>query len=285
MSGIRIIRIDTWSDYRTYVSSKEFQSWAFRGQSDSEWPVFSSLSRYLRNFNVHRDAWAFQEERVLRIFRRKARLYLNLVPEEDDAFQWLALMQHHGTPTRLIDFTWSPYVAVFFALHRATKDSAVWAIFPPRIDHSEAQEIRGGQVINAPDMWLRTRGNYEKYFLPGDKPFVVTGDPEVMNQRLTAQSGTFAVPGILDEPLEKILGDYPCSKDVIIKFELNTSKVRKEAMQDLYVTNIREATLFPDMDGMARSLAYELEFHWAYDPTTMETIDGFENPPFGLPNM
>ena len=39
-------------------------------------------------------------------------------------------MQHHGAPTRLIDFTWSPYVAAFFALERATGDAAVWAVNP-----------------------------------------------------------------------------------------------------------------------------------------------------------
>lgn len=132
-------------------------------------------------------------------------------------------------------------------------------------------------------MWLRLRGNYEKFFLPGDKPFVVTGDPEVMNQRLVAQSGTFAVPGVLDEPLEEILSDYRSGRDVVVKFELRTDRLRRTAMKELYNTNVREATLFPDLDGMARSLAYELEFHWAYDPVTMEPVDGFNDSPYGVP--
>ena len=68
--------------------------------------------------------WAAQEERILRIFKRKAHHFLSAGPLPDDDFEWLALMQHHGAPTRLLDFTWSPYVAAFFALQRATGDAA-----------------------------------------------------------------------------------------------------------------------------------------------------------------
>ena len=57
-------------------------------------------------------------------------MFLGHVPEWEDDFQWLALMQHHGAPTRLLDFTWSPYVAAFLALERAVDDAAVWAIHP-----------------------------------------------------------------------------------------------------------------------------------------------------------
>src|SRR5262245_47854889 len=124
--------IDSWDLFKTTVESS--RSWAFRGQSDAGWPMFSSLSRYFIGFDVHRNAWQTLEERVLRIFKRKAHLFLDHLPVEEDAFGWLALMQHHGTPTRLLDFTWSPYVAAFFALERATSDAAVWAVFPPGLN-------------------------------------------------------------------------------------------------------------------------------------------------------
>lgn len=89
-----------------------------------------------------------------------------------------------------------------------------------------------------------------------------------MNRRLIAQSGTFLVPGILDKPIEDILKDYPRPKETLIKFIL-PGRIRDEAMRELYRMNITQATLFPDLDGLARSLAYELEFHWAYEPRTM----------------
>jgi hypothetical protein len=69
----------------------------------------------------------------LRIFQKKAHLFLTHIPERSDTFQWLALMQHHGAPTRLLDFTWSRHVAAFFALERTTKRAAVWAVNPKRL--------------------------------------------------------------------------------------------------------------------------------------------------------
>ena len=92
------------------------------------WPLDSSLSRYLQIFKMDRRAWPEPEGRILRVFKRKAHQFLEKPPDPDDDFQWLALMQHHGAPTRLLDFTWSPYVAAFFALERATGDAAVWGL-------------------------------------------------------------------------------------------------------------------------------------------------------------
>ena len=90
-----------------------------------------------------------------------------------------------------------------------------------------------------------------------------------MNRRLIAQSGTFCVPAVLDKSIEDILAEYPHPKETLIKFILPADKVREVGMHELYRMNITQATLFPDLDGLSRSLAYELEYHWAYDPRTM----------------
>jgi hypothetical protein len=118
--------------------------------------------------------------------------------------------------------------------------------------------------------------NYENYFLANTIPLVFIGEPLVMNQRLVAQSGTFAVPGKIDEPLEAILADYPDPENTILKLRIVTKDVRREAMRALYAMNITNATLFPGLDGLARSMAYELEYHWAFDPYTMQVYPGFE---------
>ncbi|MEL7060743.1 MAG: FRG domain-containing protein [Acidobacteriota bacterium] len=267
-SRVRTLVVESWEDFQAIARDPAYRSWAFRGQADARWPMYSSLSRHVRTYGLHRDSWREQEQRILRIFRRKAHHFLEHVPDRADDFEWLALMQHHGAPTRLLDFTWSPYVAAFFALERATVDAVVWAIFPLAFSRHRTVRVRG-KTVRPNEMGPWRQGNYERYFLAGERAFVVVGEPPNMNQRLIAQSGTFAVPSLLDEPIEDILSDYPDPERLIVKIVLRTEKIRDQAMWEMYNMNITHATLFPDLDGLARSLAYELEFHWAYDPRTM----------------
>jgi hypothetical protein len=249
-------RVESWDEYLRLITDSPYENWAFRGQRDATRPLFSLLSRYLLEHRIARPVWAAQEERILRIFKRKAVNFLDHVPERDDDLQWLALMQDHGAPTRLLDFTWSPYVAAFFALHNATTEAAIWACNPFEI----------GNIKRVKKMDPEISGNFRRYFLPGTQSIVWLGEPYAMNRRLIAQSGTFIVPGVLDEPIEHILQNYPNPKQTLIKFLLPVDKVRDTGMRELYRMNITQATLFPDLDGLARSLAYELEFHWAFDP-------------------
>ena len=126
-------RMESWDAFLKIITGSPYSNWAFRGHRKEAWPLASALSRYFRNFHIDRRAWPQQEGRILRVFKRKAHQFLAQPPDPDDDFQWLALMQHHGAPTRLLDFTWSPYVAAFFALERATGDAAVWALNPADI--------------------------------------------------------------------------------------------------------------------------------------------------------
>jgi FRG domain len=258
--------LGSWEAFLEVITDAPYANWAFRGQREAAWPLFSALSRYLVDFRVHRDAWQAQESRMLRIFKRKAHQFLSHVPDPEDDFQWLALMQHHGAPTRLLDLTWSPYVAAFFALERATGDAAVWALNPAPISYAEAVTLRGGATVRPPAMDPRERGNLRRYFLAGEVPWLWIGEPYLMNPRLTAQSGTFAVPGTLSQPAEAILSGYPDPQETVVKLVLPSAQVRATGLRELYRMNITYATLFPDLDGLARSLAYELEFHWGYDP-------------------
>lgn len=271
-------RVTTWRELVDLVSSERYKHWAFRGQAKSSWDLWSALSRRLWDHKVHKDHWQSQEERVLRIFKRKAHLFLQHIPDEEDDFEWLALMQHHGAPTRLLDFTWSPYVAAFFALERSTETAAIWGINPVKIKgDAPPLELPDGRRVRARDYDPRVAGNLRRFFVEAQLPIVWLGEPHVMNRRLIAQSGTFVLQSVLDAPVETVLSGYPEPERTVVKFELHGDALRNEALEELYRMNLTHATLFPDLDGLARSLAYELEFHWAYDvrsPRDDETSDG-----------
>lgn len=269
---MQIIKINSWQELQETVAGNGFRSWAFRGQSDANWNLEPTLRRYFKSYSIHPSVWSKQEKRVYRIFRRKAHQFLQHLPKDGDAFEWLAIMQHHGAPTRLLDFTWSPYVAAFFALQQATNNSAIWAVFPSKLRN----ELKVGSKDHN-DIGPWKSGNYEEYFIPNKHNFIAQGEPYRMNRRLIAQSGTFVIPSRIDRTVTEILDENGLTESCLVKFELNTAAMRHETLRNLYNMNITNATLFPDLDGLAKSMALEFELHWAYDPLTGEQYNGFEN--------
>ena len=267
---IREEPVSSWRELRDFLEDLANAGWAFRGQADAAWPLESSLTRYLTRFGGPPKGWLAREKKILRTFQRKAHLLLPRTPEPEETLEWLALMQHHGAPTRLLDFTWSPYVAAFFALERATADAAIWAISAgPDVPNYRGFYI--SQLLNTvlelehPQAVTRKRPQRFEEDLPPRKsdkdiPAVVMGDPVLMNQRMTTQAGTFIIPMThIETPIDSTI---PSS---IFKLRLVTRSLRKETMDRLYNMNISNATLFPGIDGLARSLAFELEFEWSVD--------------------
>lgn len=250
------IRLNRWSEF---VDLTEAQAgWAFRGEVSARWPLVSSLTRRLQTFCDDRSLWPLREERAVRVFRRKAHIYLTDRSALQDDLRCLALMQHHGAPTRLLDFTKSPYVAAFFALEDAVDDAAVYALNTPAL-WSAAPQI--DPTLTRERIDPRVPGNYERWFSGNRWPIVWFGEPLEMDQRLVAQSGLFVLPGVLDQPLDRILQGYPSTQPLLVKYVLPHT-LREPAMQALYRMNVTNASLFPDLDGLARSTAYELEVVW-----------------------
>jgi len=252
-----IVHIDSWNQF--VALSSECDGWAFRGLPDADWQLYSSLSRYLHSFVPDQSAWRQREERALRIFRRKAHNYLSDgAGVLDDDIRCLALMQHHGAPTRLLDFTKSPFVAAFFALYNTSCSAAVFALDTPALwSAAPRHDARLRREAIDP----RVAGNFARHFTVNSEEIIWVGEPEAMDRRLVAQSGTFVVPGVLDKPLDAIIGQYERGTPLLRKFVLPPA-VRAEAMLSLYRMNITHATLFPDLDGLARSIGYELEITW-----------------------
>jgi hypothetical protein len=230
------IIIRSWDEFVATVGT-EYLNWAFRGHSDAGWQLETTLGRRFRTAGIDPRAWPEQESRILRIFQRKAHLFLDHIPDELDTLRWLAIMQHRGAPTRLLDFSWSPYVAAFFALECADRDAAIWAVNPAALRSPISLVVDGKEKEFKPfELRLRREtmkdidGHYRKYFLPGTHSFAILDEPHAMNQRTVAQSGTFMIPSTLNMPVEAIIAKYSNASDVLTKFVLPTKEIRKAAM-------------------------------------------------------
>lgn len=128
-------KADTWNDFTRWHESLN-GNWGFRGQASSEWLLHSSLDRAVEmsgggqnfTFLTHLNRKA-TEDRLLFKFKQQAHRYVRHPPDDNDLVSWLALMQHHGVPTRLLDWTRSAFVAAYFAFEaKSAERSAIWAV-------------------------------------------------------------------------------------------------------------------------------------------------------------
>src|SRR5262249_48890851 len=121
----------SWNALLDYQRARRWNGWAFRGQGSEAWTLCSSLERVVvGRFGRRRAVLDECEVRLTRRFQRQAHRFLHVPPRYNDRLEWLATMQHHGAPTRLLDWTYSFYVAALFALESCNLDDrcAIWAL-------------------------------------------------------------------------------------------------------------------------------------------------------------
>lgn len=253
----KIIKIKTWDDlidkHDSLIDNKSF---LFRGQTNQKWDLESSLDRFTKITKSKKNKLEYF---FLREFQRRFHNYSTKfkLPAEENQIEWLALMQHYGTPTRLLDWTYSFYVAVFFAIEDLNymMESAVWAINSDWVlnklrDHAELSDIC------KKDEHLEKRESFNKL---NGKTFVLRLNPYVLHERLSVQQGCFLIPGNINKSfIQNLRGITKSNKELkenIFKFVIPANNhVRKNILRDLYRMNISRASLFPRLDGFASSL-------------------------------
>lgn len=243
--------IKKWPEFEQEIGNKLFRNWLFRGHMNVEWRLESSLYRHFDNIvkilpssrNLAKDD---HEEELIRVFREHAPLYLNNLPAKSEKLEWLSIMQHYGTPTRLLDITFSPYVAAFFALEDGHDDCCVFAI-----KHKYFTGI-DGKCFN--DV------NYKKRLFDdriNDRSFFIPYEQEYKTKRIVAQQGAFLISSTNNETYDEILRNYPSYKKYCKKYILKKN-LRYMGLKKLKQMNITSATLFPGIDGFCRSLKLQL---------------------------
>jgi hypothetical protein len=118
--------IKSWTDFYTQAQAFERKNWIFRGQSQ-DWCLTTRLERGLLSWGIPLTRAPVIERALVREFNRRLRgeEYLRA---KDNKLYSLALMQHHGAPTRLLDCTYSPFVAAQMAIKEGKQQKAhtIW---------------------------------------------------------------------------------------------------------------------------------------------------------------
>jgi FRG domain len=264
------------------LATNSLVKWVFRGHSDAKWTLSSSLVRECQRMPVAEDYWISVEYRMLREFKRRAHLYERNLPDHNDHVSWLAFMQHYGAPTRLVDFTYSLYVACFFALIASDGDAAVWAIddswlrYEGTTDVPEArwglreEELRGqykaaNDFLSAIHEENKGGGRQYKKITPG----VFMLEPERQTERLGNQQGLFlmqrdihrsflenlASNSVLPESAAK--GEKQSPAKHIRKLILHND-LRSRGLGVLRAMNVTAESLFPGIEGYSKAVLHNV---------------------------
>ncbi len=245
----------------------------FRGQADAGNPPRPSVFRQ-----------GYDEFWMTTMFRLKAISFAQ-TPETSRIDQWLFLMQHHGLPTRLLDWTESPLVACFFAVEKwltsqkpeesyTAHDMAVWMIHPVELNKLTDPEMDGfpntwtpGNIANE-NIRLAFHTAEEKTRMlavgqlrPSIYPLAIL--PSNVDARVAVQRSCFIVYGRDKRDLEEALRETPLvTNGYFRKYTIPRAKA-PVVLSELESMGISFSSVYPDLGG----LAAELRLRFGRSPT------------------
>ncbi|RKH41141.1 FRG domain-containing protein [Corallococcus llansteffanensis] len=224
-------------------------SFVFRGVPDASLDLSAALNR--------QGAFVRHERDLLRAFRKYARGVPGTA-QLSSVWDWLALAQHHGMPTRLLDWTFSPYVALHFMTERqefAGKDGAIWCVDYHQTNQQLPRPLReqlrteGADVFTA-EMLATVAGDLLTFDGLAEHPFVLFFEPPSLDARIVNQ---FALFSVMNGP-ELSLNDFLGHQHQGVRRLIVPASLKWEVRDKLDQANITERVLFPGLDGLSRWL-------------------------------
>ncbi|MCK9419091.1 MAG: FRG domain-containing protein [Nitrospirae bacterium] len=264
--------INTWANFLKKIEKLEenpARQWVFRGQF-SDLSLKTTFERACEDYCLDtKRKMADIESTLIKDFQRRYHGE-NKELVISDTLYCLSVMQHHGAPTRLLDFNYSPFIALFFSLEAGfkrkdtdCKDPVVWCINSKWC--RKQAEKRVGKVRIKMRNEKRDENSFKRLYMKNAAKFVFLENALSLNRRLIIQQGVFLCPGNVSIPFEKNLKALPewHKKENIIKFviKMKDPAEYKKALEKLYRMNISHESLFPGLDGVAKSLKSKLPIY------------------------
>jgi hypothetical protein len=251
------IRVSSWGELQEALFADAWQpqlgrfrsKFAFRGRNDADEDLRTSLLRLgVEPRGV--------ERHLLRNFRKYAQR--EAVPF-DSLWNWLALAQHHGLPTRLLDWTYSPLVALHFATARLNffdRDGVVWLVDYARAQQEAPDDLRDVLAEHEMDVFTaelleEVAGGLDGLERLASDDYVVFLEPPSLNERIVNQYALFA---LMSRP-EARLDEWLDSRGELARRVIVPAELKWEVRDKLDQANITERVLFPGLDGLSRWLA------------------------------
>jgi len=251
---------------------KDDVEWVFRGHRCITWKLETTLDRAFRKLDPTDELDPRKrlmiEGGLLRRFARQSHHYLEHSPSHGNVMEWLSLMRHYGTPCRLLDWTYSFWAGVFFALEHAKKERScsVWVanqklLWSQLKRRHEVLSLYVDDEKRGSDPNVMKHETFRAVFMQGQL-FVCPINAYGLNERLIIQQGTFLCPGDISKSFEDnlaalapVIDPEPDFGDEVWELRIDaTPEEKKRILKHLHRMNMNQATLYPGLDGFARSL-------------------------------
>ncbi|MEZ9886557.1 FRG domain-containing protein [Vibrio splendidus] len=217
---MKVHNVSSFSELHEVLSIYRRSSrWVFRGHANPNWTLTPKAGRppYNRTDDLA----------VLQAWKRRAVEYVTNEPKND--WDWLAIAQHHGLATRLLDWSYNPMVAAYFATTSHDADSHIYCYRPSKV--LLPQKIT-----------------------PEDYQRISLFKPNGVVPRIARQGGVFTAHGQPEKPLEEVLHEDDDLELIIIEQDYV-----KELRFELNHYGINDAFAFPDLDGLSKHVNWYTE--------------------------
>lgn len=248
------VRVNTWSELQDAVFHNSWQPALSRHRSNF---VFRGVPRARHALVTSLQSGGFEayERHLLTSFRKYA---LRSAVHGDWVWNWLSLAKHHGLPTRLLDWTYSPYVAMHFAtldIDHHDEDAVIWCVDYRKMNDLLPQPLRdvlGKEDVNifTTELLNRVATTLDDFDALGTDDFVVFFEPPSLDERIVNQFALFSLPSSATVHL----GDLLERRDDVYRRVIIPAALKWEVRDKLDQANITERVLFPGLDGLSQWL-------------------------------
>jgi hypothetical protein len=254
------INFQSWEEYRNFlISWREkviINDYSFRGHADNSWELVSTLERIRPNLENHfASSWYRSAElHTLERYSNAINIFKGVIDSNSNIIEKLAVMQHYGAASRLLDVTFSPFIATFFALSETKyidETKCVWAFPYDVINRINRNELN----INNNDALYERYNKLDFTDECGTDIIGISSYNNKLSERQLRQQGAFLYSMSNKHTIRDLLSKYFGDEDndlLKLNFKINNRKDFPYAINVLRSMNLTYSSLFPDLDGYGK---------------------------------